>query len=588
MAQEWEKTFFVKQLQSRLAEMGSSSVTVAFTGAAACNIPDGRTIHSTFFLPIHMKTSDKLPLMPEDQRTSLKSAMEGKAFLLIDEVSMVGPALLGMIHERLVQALECQLPFEGMSVIALGDFYQVQPCTPPALYSSLMDIVSGTREVGRPGYQQVGTNLFSGFKLFELKTQMRAREDSEHGSWVEAFRSGNMKPVDRAFIELLKSRQFSANDVQQDRSWAWATIGVTSNMEKRAVDQRQAKSFASAHGVPVIVWNKPVTSPSFLANSAATSGSMMEWLYREEAGLQGLFVKGAPAYLSKIFAKKGVSRGLANGTTCIMHSLTFTEETDGERAEARAAYASIAAARPGSIVNLGNLVPLSVNIEHQVTADEAAGWPMGGSLIHPVINRAANIGTVIIPVVCDHTDLVHTRAAGENTGWPGGKVKVKCHAVEPGFAITFHKLQGKTIPKVILDLRKRPGTSAGIKDVTFEGMYVGWTRVRKGADIRVIPPDDGSQNAYDHLMKLGPSAHLIRWFGGFPVQPDHTGRLREWNRQAALGMWTVMAQAYPASVPTRPSRGRRAHVLLHAADVVNSTLAEIGSLTVVNLKLILR
>ena len=99
--------------------------------------------------------------------------------------------------------------FRGMSVIALGDFYQLQPCTPPALYSSLMDIVSGTREVGRPGYQQVGTNLFSGFKLFELKTQMRAREDSEHGSWVEAFRSGNMKPVDRAFIELLKSRQFS-------------------------------------------------------------------------------------------------------------------------------------------------------------------------------------------------------------------------------------------------------------------------------------------------------------------------------------------------------------------------------------------
>jgi ATP-dependent exoDNAse (exonuclease V) alpha subunit len=51
--------------------------------------------------------------------------------------------------------------------------------------------------------------------------------------------------------------------------------------------------------------------------------------------------------------------------------------------------------------------------------------------------------------------------------------------VESALAITFHKLQGKTVSKIILDLRKRPGSGAGIKDVEFEGMYVGWTRVRR-------------------------------------------------------------------------------------------------------------
>ena len=188
--------------------------------SAACNIPGGRTIHSTFSLPIRVKTSDKLPVVSEEQRATLKSAMEGKAFLLIDEVSMVGPVLLGMMHERLVQPLECQLPFGEMSLIALGDFYQLQPCAPPALYTSLIDIVTGTREVGRPEYKQVGTDLFSRFKLFELKTQMSARADREHGSWVEAFSSGNMKPVDRAFIELFRSRQLSPTDVQHCRSWA--------------------------------------------------------------------------------------------------------------------------------------------------------------------------------------------------------------------------------------------------------------------------------------------------------------------------------------------------------------------------------
>ena len=98
--------------------------------------------------------------------------------------------------------------------------------------------------------------------------------------------------------------------------------------------------------------------------------------------------------------------------------------------------------------------------------------------------------------------------------WPGGIIRVKSHALEPAFAITFHKLQGTTISKVILDLRKRPGTAAGIKDVTFEGLCVGWTRVRKGADIRVIPPHYGASNAFDHPLKLGPSAHLISWLKG--------------------------------------------------------------------------
>ena len=75
------------------------------------------TIHSTFLIPIKMKASDRLPALSEEQKQALRAAMEGKAFLLIDEVSMVGPALLGMVHESLVQALESQQPYGGMSVI---------------------------------------------------------------------------------------------------------------------------------------------------------------------------------------------------------------------------------------------------------------------------------------------------------------------------------------------------------------------------------------------------------------------------------------------------------------------------------------
>ncbi len=72
------RTFLVRKLQKALQGMGSSAVTMAFTGAAACNIPGWRTIHSTFYIPIKMKASDRLPTLSEEQKQALRTTMEGK------------------------------------------------------------------------------------------------------------------------------------------------------------------------------------------------------------------------------------------------------------------------------------------------------------------------------------------------------------------------------------------------------------------------------------------------------------------------------------------------------------------------------
>ena len=578
------KTFLVKRLLRELSILNTSAVTVAFTGAAAVNIPGGRTIHSLFHIPINLRAGGRLNQLDGAEKQSLISAVEGKAFLLIDEVSMVSPSLLGMMDERLKQVLGCDLPFGGMSVIALGDFYQLQPCGGSAFFTAIMNLCTGDRTLGKPdSYEVVGTQLFKTFKLYELKTQMRAREDSEHGAWVDAFRGRGTLPVTREFINLLKSRLSTAEDAVQDPTWAWATVAVTSNMEKVGVDWRQARSFALAHGVPIVVWNRQIVSPDFLANQG--HGAEADLLYQNEPGLKGLFVKGAPAYLTKIFPKGGLARGLANGTTCVMHSLTFREETDEEKEKARTARHHISSAAPGDIIDLKDMVPLSINVEHTVSADEAEAWPLGASLVNPIINRGANRGTVVIPVLCNDSDIVHTRALG-NSDWPGGDVHVKCHAVDIAFAITFHKLQGKTISKVILDLRKRPGTRDGIANVDFEGLYVGWTRVRRGQDIRVIPASDSAEDAFDHLMQLGPSAHLLSWLKGYDVT-DVSGDDRNahvWNQPRALQAWQELAQQ--GSIPSRRAAANRPN--LSASDVLRCTEANIRQATVVQLRSILQ
>ena len=62
------------------------------------------------------------------------------------------------------------------------------------------------------------------------------------------------------------------------------------------------------------------------------------------------------------------------------------------------------------------------------------------------------------------------------------KVSFLGHFVDVGFAITFHKLQGQTEDKLILLLGQRPGTY--VKNISYEGLYVGLTRVQYGDNLR--------------------------------------------------------------------------------------------------------
>ena len=89
--------------------------------------------------------------------------------------------------------------------------------------------------------------------------------------------------------------------------------------------------------------------------------------------------------------------------------------------------------------------------------------------------------------------------------------------------------------KISLDLRKRPGIC--IKDVMFEGIYVGWTRVSKGTDISVIPCGNGEN--FEHLRKLGPGNDLIAWLSGFGLQTS--AQIREWSVESAIESWQSLS-----------------------------------------------
>lgn len=103
-----------------------SVLLTAPTGAAAFNI-NGLTIHSA--LGIFKTLSADHAILSEDKINSLRSKLENLQILVIDEISMVNKRLLFFVHERMrqIKKMPESCAFGGVSIIAVGDFYQLPP-----------------------------------------------------------------------------------------------------------------------------------------------------------------------------------------------------------------------------------------------------------------------------------------------------------------------------------------------------------------------------------------------------------------------------------------------------------------------------
>ena len=188
----------------------------AFTGTAAFEI-NGMTLHSA--LGFTTSTKDYVSLSCNKLNT-IRLFLSNLLVLIIDEISMVGSDFLYKVHRRLVEIKGCEAPFGGVSILAVGDLFQL----PPVCQGQIFD------EPSIPLARLEGSMWKSKFFFFELTESMRQRDDLCFSELLGRVRIGTCTSED---YDVLMSRNIEVTDHLADVLHVFCT--------NKAVDQHNCK-----------------------------------------------------------------------------------------------------------------------------------------------------------------------------------------------------------------------------------------------------------------------------------------------------------------------------------------------------------
>ena len=168
-----------------------SVAVTASTGIAATHL-DGTTLHTAFNLPTHEK-----PIMKDGNAlNTYQRIYKHLRILLHDEISMTGLPTFDDLNATLRKIKKDDQDFGGISIIAVGDLFQLPPVKMPHLYSQIH-----TR-INDPWYRL--------FKLHELTEIVRQNNDPEFALLLNRLREGNHTHDDIEQMKELETTDISA------------------------------------------------------------------------------------------------------------------------------------------------------------------------------------------------------------------------------------------------------------------------------------------------------------------------------------------------------------------------------------------
>ncbi|XP_033131448.1 uncharacterized protein LOC103828425 [Brassica rapa] len=179
------KTFLYQTIISRLRSRKQIVLPVASSGIAALLLPNGRTAHSRFNIPLKLD-EDKLCNIKPD--TMMAELIEETDLIIWDEAPMTHKHAFEALDKTLKDIMSIKnppqknQPFGGKTVMLGDDFRQILPVIPQG---SRADIVLASIS---------HSYLWNNCHKFSLKTNMRVNQDEkEFSEWLLKVGEGRLK-----------------------------------------------------------------------------------------------------------------------------------------------------------------------------------------------------------------------------------------------------------------------------------------------------------------------------------------------------------------------------------------------------------
>jgi hypothetical protein len=503
---------------------------------------------------------------------------ENISLLIVDEVSTIDSRIIAMLDLRLRQIYNNTFDFGGLPVIFAGDFNQLGPVKKVFLPKDMMTFAMRLKKSGKlhsppaPTFtdsqgkdtdsppqasltciqenlnqtltncrttkqiksvvQQIkqdiarfksstlayrGAYLMSHFVRQHLQEQMRATGDTHHTALVKKLACGRSIEI----ADILQYKHLSADDLRNNpQEWKYAPILVSTNKERVNLARIKAREWARDHNTHVYRWRT-----SYRLHLNRPPNNRMEDIIENNAFFWQFFVPGAPCHL---LHNINPDLALVNGSPATLHSLSY-DPLSHEPARIYNLTHGHDAKPYGEEIEVET--PLSVNVQMEQALD---GRPISTKRrlqLKQLAKMSVVHGSIVIPLtkgLASRSNLDYNKFS-YRTGVevsPYATIETKLtFPYDLAFAMTVHKAQGRTIPRVVIDLTNR---RSQYSQMEFAAVFVALSRVRSADHIRLLVHNTftATQN-HLYLTDLKPDYHVKAFYNGFRGS-------RKWSPQLAL------------------------------------------------------
>ncbi|KOO26568.1 hypothetical protein Ctob_001207 [Chrysochromulina tobinii] len=474
------------------------ALVTAFTGVAAAPFA-GPMLLSLFNLNMTTKSAKtcqpvqppQLLLMREKFALEAGFPVDELSLLIIDECSFNEASLYGIIDHRLrLLTGRPDVMFGGIIVVLAGDNMQKAPPGGTEWFLSLIEHAAGAPDIVDAAAKEQST-LGKGLLALGAANRtvlwriMRAKDDAQFAEAQRAMRRlDGAAPITKELLAPIK--KLSKDDGEE---WRFAPIACLSHCERDNFNYLQIVAFAKAFNLPLIRWRLQLAPSCAHLLSEDEMGSALE----EEPAAYGYFCEGVPILFAHSIRS---TRKLVNGTPGLLDSLVYKNGMpDGVRqAFARGGF-SVTDSEAPYAVN----ARVSGGLWHGVELDDLS------SLVESVASDATVVSLLLHSKETLEITLYSIKSA--QFGLPA-KLDVHDHGFILAFALTDFKLQGRTLPRLLISLGPRPSPPY----VDINSFYVIVSRVCGYDGLRWL---DCDPHEMEKLFSLRWKVQLAAWEQGF-------------------------------------------------------------------------